>query len=198
MASRYLNLCLTLLLLALEATSGRLLATNLRRTHNHTSVHALRGGPHDQHGSAGHGKAAPGSGGHVKTAPVSRSGQDRVRVMFNCQAGEAKSDCESRIRSAVPKDSFSIVHYLAAPHAFSISVDPSYVDELEDAEDDPLRYAMNIKGSWKAHPILKYGGQETPFGIEMVNAPRAWSTHQTQGENVLVCGKSHQVADWIG
>jgi hypothetical protein len=112
-----------------------------------------------------------------------------VRVMFNCRKEESKSACEARIR-VIPEDSFSIVYYLAIPHAYSLAVNSSYVDDLEGIEDDPPRYMVNAVDSSPMRRRLQ--AQAIPYGVNMVKAPSVWSKYNTKGKGVRVCGKSHQ------
>jgi Trypsin len=66
MAPKCIHVCAALLLLV-QTARGRLLgATNLKKNHSRTNVHARTGSPHSHHGPGSHGKAKPGSEGHWK------------------------------------------------------------------------------------------------------------------------------------
>jgi hypothetical protein len=135
----------------------------------------------------------PDSAG-AASAGAASAGQENetgfVRVIFRCRAEEPQSECENRIR-VIPEGSFSIVYYLELPHAYSLSVESSYVDSLEGVEDDPPRFPTQVESSQKIHRQLQ--GQHVPYGINMVKAPSVWSKYNTRGENVRVCGQCHQL-----
>jgi hypothetical protein len=115
------------------------------------------------------------------------------RVIVDCDVGEDSLACKSRILGSVSEDAMRIIHYMRVAHAYAVEVQTSHLDELDDAQEDPVREPMVIEDSIQIHHgrDLQTGGRQyVPYGIDLIKARDAWSQFGVKGENVRVCGKS--------
>ena len=58
--------------------------------------------------------------------------------------------------------------------------------EMAGVEDDPVRTLSVLPGS-KVARKLQTGGQEIPYGVDLVNAPAFWDRYGKRGGGVTVC-----------
>ena len=64
---------------------------------------------------------------------------------------EDSFDCKNRILGSVTEGALRIIHYLRSAHAYAVEVQTSHLDELDDAQEDPVREPMIIEDSIQVH-----------------------------------------------
>jgi serine protease len=113
------------------------------------------------------------------------------RFVVKCSEGQDEEECLGQILAAFPGESAKVLHRLKKENAYAVSIKdmkPGTMDKLSfESYDDPIRQPLYIKESLEVHRELQFGGQQVPYGIDMVKAQEAWDQFGARGANVKVC-----------
>jgi hypothetical protein len=120
-----------------------------------------------------------------------RANDKPERIVVRCKDGQDKDECLSEILSSLPNENTKVIHRLKKENAYALVVKdmkPGVMNKLNfDSWEDSIRQPLHIKDSLEIHRELQFGGQQVPYGIDMVKAQEAWDLFGVRGENVKVC-----------